>query len=58
MATDQLLVEGYSVRATARAPKVETLKNTYPDAHGKLEVIEIVDLVTDAGKWPTIPRGK
>ncbi|KAF9445160.1 NAD(P)-binding protein [Macrolepiota fuliginosa MF-IS2] len=57
MVIDQLLVEGYKVRATARAPKVETLKNTYPDAHGKLEVIEMADLVTDAGKWPTILQG-
>lgn len=50
MVIDQLLAEGYSVRATVRAPKVETFKSIYPDAHEKLEVAEMNDLVSDAGK--------
>ncbi|KXN84550.1 hypothetical protein AN958_12336 [Leucoagaricus sp. SymC.cos] len=54
---DQLLFEGYRVRATARPPKIETLKNTYPDANGKLEVVEMADLVSDAEKWPVILQG-
>lgn len=44
--------------STARTLKVDILKNTYPDAHGKLEVVEMADLVSDAGKWPTILEGK
>lgn len=44
--------------STARTLKVDILKNTYPDAHGKLEVVEMADLVSDAGKWPAILEGK
>ncbi|KAJ7142155.1 hypothetical protein C8R43DRAFT_1016486 [Mycena crocata] len=57
MVIDELLKDGYHVRATARPPKVEKLKNTYPDAKGMLEVVEMADLVLDAGKWPDILRG-
>ncbi|KAF8918963.1 hypothetical protein CPB85DRAFT_1430117 [Mucidula mucida] len=45
------MVLEYNVRATARTPKVETLKNTYPDAQGR------TDLVSDAEKWPEILKG-
>ncbi|KAF5387481.1 hypothetical protein D9757_007799 [Collybiopsis confluens] len=57
MVIDQLLKEGYNVRATARSLKVDSLKATYPHADGKLEVVEMRDLVTDSGKWPTILQG-
>ncbi|KAJ7708836.1 hypothetical protein B0H17DRAFT_1124633 [Mycena rosella] len=53
----QLLKDGYSVRAPARPPKVEALKRTHPDAKGKLEIFEMADLVSDAGKWPEILQG-
>ncbi|KAF7349247.1 NAD dependent epimerase/dehydratase [Mycena sanguinolenta] len=57
MVIDQLLKEGYSVRATTRPARVDSLKNTYPDANGKLEVVEMTDIVLDAGKWPEILKG-
>ncbi|KAJ7223288.1 hypothetical protein GGX14DRAFT_657841 [Mycena pura] len=57
MIIDQLLKDGFSVRATARPAKVEALKRTYPDAKGKLEVAEMADIVSDAGKWPEILQG-
>ncbi|KAJ7272243.1 hypothetical protein C8J57DRAFT_1318172, partial [Mycena rebaudengoi] len=57
MVIDQLLKDGFSVRATARPAKVEALKSTYPDAKGKLEVAEMADIVSDAGKWPEILQG-
>ncbi|KAJ7983126.1 hypothetical protein DFH06DRAFT_1172490 [Mycena polygramma] len=57
MVIDQLLKEGYTVRATARPSKVETLKNTYPGAKGTLEVVPMTDIVLDAGKWPEILQG-
>ncbi|KAJ7748144.1 hypothetical protein B0H14DRAFT_2984172 [Mycena olivaceomarginata] len=34
---DELLKDGYNVRATARPHKVDTLKKPYPNANGKLE---------------------
>ncbi|KAJ7938164.1 hypothetical protein B0H13DRAFT_2301733 [Mycena leptocephala] len=58
MVIDQLLKDGYSVRATVRPPKVEILKSTYPDAKSNLKVVEMADLVLDAGKWPEILHGK
>ncbi|KAF7795535.1 hypothetical protein EIP86_006697 [Pleurotus ostreatoroseus] len=57
MVIEQLLQEGYSVRATARPSKTETLKKTYPHANGRLEVVEMADLVLDAGKWVEILDG-
>ncbi|KAJ7226304.1 hypothetical protein C8J57DRAFT_1389797 [Mycena rebaudengoi] len=57
MVIHQLLQDGYSVRATARSTKVGTLKSTYPDAGGRLEVVEMADLVLDAGRWPDILQG-
>ncbi|KAJ7741975.1 hypothetical protein DFH07DRAFT_837149 [Mycena maculata] len=57
MVIDQLLKEGYSVRATARSAKVKTLQDTYLDAGANLEVVEMADLVSDAGKWPEILNG-
>ncbi|KAF7330987.1 NAD dependent epimerase/dehydratase [Mycena venus] len=53
---DELLKGGYRVRATARPAKVTVLKNTYPDAKDRLEVVEMADIVSDAGKWPDILR--
>ncbi|KAK7026581.1 NAD dependent epimerase/dehydratase [Favolaschia claudopus] len=57
MVIHQLLNVGYSVRATARPTKVDTLKDTHPNANGRLEVVEMNDLVADAGKWPEILQG-
>ncbi|KAJ6544842.1 hypothetical protein DFH09DRAFT_1282272 [Mycena vulgaris] len=58
MVIDQLLKDGYRVRATARPPKVETLRRPYTAANsGQLEVVEMADLVLDAGRWPEILRG-
>jgi len=57
MIIEQLLNDGYSVRATARPPKVVALKNTYPHANGRLQVVEMADLVSDADKWPKILDG-
>ncbi|KAJ7033147.1 hypothetical protein C8F04DRAFT_631062 [Mycena alexandri] len=54
MVIDQLLKGGYSVRATARPSKIESLKSTYPNANGKLEIFEMADMLSDAGKWPEI----
>jgi hypothetical protein len=44
--------------STVRPPKVEILKSTYPDAKSNLKVVEMADLVLDAGKWPEILHGK
>jgi hypothetical protein len=44
--------------STARPHKVDTLKKPYPNANGKLEAVEMADLVLDAGKWPEILKGK
>jgi hypothetical protein len=44
--------------STARPHKVGTLKKPYPNANGKLEAVEMADLVLDAGKWPKILKGK
>ncbi|KAJ7107213.1 hypothetical protein C8R43DRAFT_1045090 [Mycena crocata] len=57
MVIHHLLKEGYSVRAPARPAKVEAVKRTHPDAEGKLEVVEMADIVSDAGKWPEILKG-
>ncbi|KAJ3570791.1 hypothetical protein NP233_g4166 [Leucocoprinus birnbaumii] len=57
MVIDQLFNDGYRVRATARPPKVESLKNTYPDAGEMLEVVEMADLVTGAWQWPALLQG-
>ncbi|KAJ7699485.1 hypothetical protein B0H16DRAFT_783730 [Mycena metata] len=48
---DQLLKGGYSVRATARPSKIESLRSTYPNANGKLEIVEMADMLSDAEKW-------
>ncbi|KAJ7088383.1 hypothetical protein B0H15DRAFT_841179 [Mycena belliarum] len=54
---DELLKANYSVRATARPHKVDTLRKTYPGADGKLDVVEMADLIADAGDWPKILKG-
>ncbi|KAJ7467437.1 hypothetical protein B0H11DRAFT_1814139 [Mycena galericulata] len=57
MVIDQLLKDGYSVRATARPEKVDMLKRTYPEAKGRLQISEMTDIVSGAGKWPEILQG-
>ncbi|KAF8189897.1 hypothetical protein K438DRAFT_1971401 [Mycena galopus ATCC 62051] len=57
MVIRELLDQGYSVGATAWPAKVDALKNTYPDAKGKLEIVEMTDIVLDAERWPEILKG-
>ncbi|KAJ7154754.1 hypothetical protein C8R46DRAFT_443093 [Mycena filopes] len=57
MVIDELLKGGYTVRATARPGKVKRLKDTYPNANDKLEIVEMIDILADAGKWPEILQG-
>jgi len=39
------------------APEVDTLKSTYSDARGKLDVVEMRGIVLDAEKWSEILQG-
>jgi len=45
---DQLIAEGYTVRATARGAKAATLRETYAKKYaGKAEVVEVADITKD-----------
>ncbi|KAJ8088001.1 methylglyoxal reductase (NADPH-dependent) gre2 [Marasmius tenuissimus] len=52
---DELLKQGYSVRATCRKPKLQQLRDTYPAAGDQLEIVEIADILT--ANWSTLLAG-
>ncbi|TFK44233.1 NAD-P-binding protein [Crucibulum laeve] len=52
---EQLLKEGYRVRATARGQKAQTLKSIYADIASQLQVVEISDIAHD--QFPEALKG-